>query len=98
MTGFISFILIITVDYLITVILRRVLTNNSGHPEFGCLVLLVPIMVYVYALMIIARQWLPRDPVGMVLCHHLVIIVAQEDVIDSPDLTRIVICGNCLVL
>jgi hypothetical protein len=56
-------------------------------------------MVYIDdALMIIARQWLPGDHVGILFCHYLAIKVAQEDVIDSPDLTRIVICDNRLVL
>jgi hypothetical protein len=91
MARFISFILIITVDYLITVIHWRVLTNHSGSRKIGCLVLLVPIMVNVDALMIIARQWLPGDHVGIILSHHLVIKVAQEDIVDSPDLTVIII-------
>jgi hypothetical protein len=48
-------------------------------------------MVNVDALMIIARQWLPGDHVGIILSHHLVIKVAQEDIVDSPDLTVIII-------
>ena len=31
--------------------------------------------------------------------HHLALIVAHEDIVDSPDLTRVgIICGNYLVL
>ena len=76
MTSFISFILIETVDYLITVPRLRVLTKHTGSPEISRIVLLVPVLVYVDTLMIIARQWLPGYHVGILLCHHLAHIVA----------------------
>jgi hypothetical protein len=98
MTSFISFILIETVDYLITVLLLRVLTKQSGSPEISRIVLFFPILVYVDALMIIARQWIPGYYVGILICHHLALIVAKEDIIDSPDLARVVLCCCCLVL
>jgi hypothetical protein len=98
MTSLIYFILIETVDYLITVLRLRVLIKLCGSPEITRLVLLVSILVYVDALMIIARQWLPGYHVGILICHHLALIVAQEDIVDSPDLARIVLCCSCLVL
>ena len=76
MTSFIFFILIETVDYLITVLRLRVLIKLSGSPEISHIILLVPILVYVDALMIIARQWIPGDHVGILICHHLPLIVA----------------------
>ena len=87
-----------TVDYLITVLCVRVLIKLSGSPKITHIVLLVPILIYVDALMIIARQWLPGYHVGILICHHLALILAQEDIADSPDLTRIVLCCSCLVL